>query len=307
MAPERRRIRIRLPRGLDLRLRTRFRAQRQWWRRRLRAGSTGPLLFPDVGGGVVAVETLAGGSPAGPRIAILHASSGSGHMAAAKAVAASLAAIEPRATVREVDGLDLQGIHAHIGSQLLELEPYRREAKALAGIGDFGVWDLGGGLGVAYTDFVVDTLPAHDRGVAGSLALLTRTVGNVSGAAVLSALFTAGADILTPVFAGRLVDAIAAGPASSAPIWHHALEAFGVLAALGLTATLLRQGVYFNIIRFTLKMMSEIAARAFCNSNSCVTMRTRHRKMHAHFVRGEYSWVGQDVGLPASRWLNCWS
>jgi diaminopimelate decarboxylase len=54
--------------------------------------------------------------------------------------------------VREVDGLDLQGIHAHIGSQLLELEPYRREAKALAGIGDFGVWDLGGGLGVAYTE-----------------------------------------------------------------------------------------------------------------------------------------------------------
>ncbi|MDH6150742.1 MULTISPECIES: ABC transporter ATP-binding protein [Paraburkholderia] len=77
------------------------------------------------------------------------------------------------------------------------------------------------------------------------------------------ALFTAGADILTPVFAGRLVDAIAAGPASSAPVWHHALAAFGALAALGLAATLLRQGVYFNIIRFTLKMMSEIAARAF--------------------------------------------
>jgi MFS family permease len=48
-------------------------------------------------------------------------------------------------------------------------------------------------LGVSYTDLVVDTLPAHDRGVAGSLALLTRTIGNVSGAAVLSALFTAGA------------------------------------------------------------------------------------------------------------------
>jgi processive 1,2-diacylglycerol beta-glucosyltransferase len=105
MAPERRRIRIRLPRGLDLRLRTRFRAQRLWWRRRLRARSTGPLLFPDAGGGVVAVETLAGGSPAGPRIAILHASSGTGHMAAAKAVAGSLAALEPRATVREVDAL----------------------------------------------------------------------------------------------------------------------------------------------------------------------------------------------------------
>jgi diaminopimelate decarboxylase len=58
--------------------------------------------------------------------------------------------------VRNVDGLDLQGIHAHIGSQLLELEPYRREAKALAKIGDgvsgFSIYDLGGGLGVAYAE-----------------------------------------------------------------------------------------------------------------------------------------------------------
>jgi ATP-binding cassette subfamily B protein len=77
------------------------------------------------------------------------------------------------------------------------------------------------------------------------------------------ALLAALADILTPMFAGRLVDAIAAGRASSGPAWHHALEAFGVLALLGVTATLLRQGVYFNIIRFSLKMMSEIAARAF--------------------------------------------
>jgi diaminopimelate decarboxylase len=51
-----------------------------------------------------------------------------------------------------IDGLELQGIHAHIGSQLLELEPYRREAAALAQIGSFPVWDLGGGLGVAYTE-----------------------------------------------------------------------------------------------------------------------------------------------------------
>src|SRR6202042_2074973 len=55
--------------------------------------------------------------------------------------------------VRAVDGLELQGIRAHIGSQLLELEPYRREADALAKIGDgvggFSTYDLGGGLGVA--------------------------------------------------------------------------------------------------------------------------------------------------------------
>ncbi len=43
-------------------------------------------------------------------------------------------------------------------------------------------------LTVAYTDLVTDTLAARDRGVAGSLALLTRTLGIVSGAAVLTAL-----------------------------------------------------------------------------------------------------------------------
>jgi ATP-binding cassette, subfamily B, bacterial len=77
------------------------------------------------------------------------------------------------------------------------------------------------------------------------------------------ALCSALADVLTPVFAGRLVDAIASGPATNALAWHAAIVAFCVLGVLGLTATLLRQGVYFNIIRLTLKMMSEIAANAF--------------------------------------------
>ncbi|MFM0396409.1 ABC transporter ATP-binding protein [Paraburkholderia phytofirmans] len=76
-------------------------------------------------------------------------------------------------------------------------------------------------------------------------------------------LLSAVADVLTPMFAGRLVDAIASGAASNAVAWHAAITAFCVLGALGLGATLLRQGVYFNIIRLTLKMMSEIAANAF--------------------------------------------
>ena len=54
--------------------------------------------------------------------------------------------------IAEAGGLALEGVHAHIGSQLLELEPFRREVAALAQIGDFPVWDLGGGLGVAYTE-----------------------------------------------------------------------------------------------------------------------------------------------------------
>ena len=39
----------------------------------------------------------------------------------------------------------------HIGSQSLELAPYRAAVEALAPLGDFPVYNLGGGLGVAYT------------------------------------------------------------------------------------------------------------------------------------------------------------
>jgi len=56
------------------------------------------------------------------------------------------------ARVQGVEGLSLQGVHAHIGSQLQELEPFRREVAELAGLGDFPVWDLGGGLGVRYSE-----------------------------------------------------------------------------------------------------------------------------------------------------------
>ncbi len=53
--------------------------------------------------------------------------------------------------VRALGGVRLAGLHAHIGSQLLELEPFRREVAELGGLGAFDVWDLGGGLGVRYT------------------------------------------------------------------------------------------------------------------------------------------------------------
>ena len=48
-------------------------------------------------------------------------------------------------------------------------------------------------LTVAYTDIVTATLPPRDRGVAGSLSLLTRTIGIVAGASVLTALQAHGA------------------------------------------------------------------------------------------------------------------
>jgi len=56
------------------------------------------------------------------------------------------------ARVAGIEGLALRGLHAHIGSQLLDLEPFRREAAELEKLGDFPVWNLGGGLGVRYTE-----------------------------------------------------------------------------------------------------------------------------------------------------------
>jgi diaminopimelate decarboxylase len=46
--------------------------------------------------------------------------------------------------------LKLVGLHCHIGSQLLSLEPFRRAVQAIATLGEFDVYNLGGGLGIAY-------------------------------------------------------------------------------------------------------------------------------------------------------------
>ena len=49
------------------------------------------------------------------------------------------------------DHLNLVGLHFHIGSQLFELEPFRAAVRTIAQLGDFPVYNFGGGLGVAYT------------------------------------------------------------------------------------------------------------------------------------------------------------
>ena len=46
---------------------------------------------------------------------------------------------------------DVRGVHAHIGSQLFDLAPYREAVAAIAELGPFPVYDLGGGLAAAYT------------------------------------------------------------------------------------------------------------------------------------------------------------
>lgn len=80
---------------------------------------------------------------------------------------------------------------------------------------------------------------------------------------VALALLSAVADVLTPMYAGRLVDAVASGAAGDQLAWNAAITAFWLLVALGVGGTLLRQAVFQNIITFTLKMMNGIASNAF--------------------------------------------
>ncbi len=62
------------------------------------------MLFPAAGHGVVAVRDLTPGAT-GPRIVVLHATAGSGHQAAAKALARAIQLQDAGAQVREVDTL----------------------------------------------------------------------------------------------------------------------------------------------------------------------------------------------------------
>jgi diaminopimelate decarboxylase len=58
---------------------------------------------------------------------------------------------EAIARLQDAPHLKLVGLHFHIGSQLFELEPFRQAVAAIASLGDFPVYNLGGGLAVAYT------------------------------------------------------------------------------------------------------------------------------------------------------------
>ncbi len=57
---------------------------------------------------------------------------------------------EAIARLSSVPHLTLVGLHFHIGSQLFELDPFRAAVRAIASLGEFPVYNLGGGLGAAY-------------------------------------------------------------------------------------------------------------------------------------------------------------
>src|SRR5262245_63954829 len=100
------RLRLRRPR-LPQRWRARLRAQQRWWRDRR---GEPERLFPSAGKGMVSIQTLSAhtddgtpapphGDGAGPRIAVLHATAGTGHQSAARALAAAIVQQSPDAVV----------------------------------------------------------------------------------------------------------------------------------------------------------------------------------------------------------------
>lgn len=58
---------------------------------------------------------------------------------------------EAIAQIASHPGLELEGVHMHIGSQILETEPFGRAVEAIRALGDFASYDVGGGLGITYT------------------------------------------------------------------------------------------------------------------------------------------------------------
>jgi len=71
--------------------------------------------------------------------------------------------------------IDLRGLHAHIGSQITDLAQFEAEVAALARLGRFDIYDLGGGLGVRYVP--EDTAPDIDQYAARLTAAARRHLG----------------------------------------------------------------------------------------------------------------------------------
>jgi hypothetical protein len=147
-----------------------------------------------------------------------------------------------------------------VGGRLLGRFPAPRLAlggAVLVGVGllAIGQWDggtpvaamvgslitVGFGLGlfqVTYTDIVAGALPVGDRGVAGSLAMVTRTVGVVSGATCL-----------TLAFAGYTPDGGTGSPEAFLTPFAATFTTVGIALLGFLLLTLLRPGIWMRRTR----------------------------------------------------------
>ena len=150
--------------------------------------------------------------------------------------------------VRETKHLELVGLHAHIGSQIFELEPY---VKAIEVIADFcdtvdlepELLNVGGGLGIAYLDAdeppsIEDYVAVKVRGVqqifdpvprvlvepgrslvgnAGITAYRVGTVKEIPGVRTYVAVDGGMSDNLRPMLYGARYEAVIADRAAETP------------------------------------------------------------------------------------------
>jgi diaminopimelate decarboxylase len=150
--------------------------------------------------------------------------------------------------VRSTQNLELVGLHAHIGSQIFELEPYRKTIEALGSLAeDVGLSDqelellnVGGGLGIAYepddeppsiesyvalkTDAVASVFSPAPRilvepgrslvGNAGITLYEVGTVKEIPGVRTYVAVDGGMSDNLRPMLYGARYDALIANRAS---------------------------------------------------------------------------------------------
>jgi diaminopimelate decarboxylase len=79
-----------------------------------------------------------------------HAHMLTGH-AGSKFGLAPTAAADVIQRIERSQQLNMQGLHVHVGSQILDIEPFAQSVEPLAALGEFPVYDLGGGLGARYT------------------------------------------------------------------------------------------------------------------------------------------------------------
>jgi ATP-binding cassette subfamily B protein len=77
-----------------------------------------------------------------------------------------------------------------------------------------------------------------------------------------SVLVSTMADVMTPLYSGRLVDAVASGAATNIVAWNAAMAAFAMLVSLSIGAIACRHVSFMLIIDLTLKMMADISADA---------------------------------------------
>jgi ATP-binding cassette subfamily B protein len=78
------------------------------------------------------------------------------------------------------------------------------------------------------------------------------------GTIILLVITSTLAEVLVPIFSGRIVDTIAGGNSADG-----AVRAFVIVAVLGLTSVVLRWFIFHGIIRLTLRIMADVANSGF--------------------------------------------